>query len=113
MDCVFCRVLQNDINKQIIIKGNNVTAIKKPYTSKNVNFLIITNSHIINLKDYTPERHKEILSEIVEMANLLASKSKESRDWSMTINNGSKSNQTVFHLHAHISSNDSWSSWFY
>ena len=108
--CPFCEVLKSE--GQIILRGDKVTAIKKLYKSNNVNFLIVSNEHINNLKEYRSEEHKEILSEIVDMANKLASKSKNSGDWSMVINNGSHSNQTVFHLHAHISSGDSYRSWF-
>ena len=103
--CPFCSVLKDDKNNQIIEKGEHVTAIRKQYKSRNVNFLIISNIHHDNLKNMDDTG---ILKEIVCMANKLS----KGRDWSMTINNGKNSRQTVFHLHAHISSDEDSNLWF-
>jgi len=106
---VFCKILQDDKLNQIIMRGRYVTAIKKLYKPKNVDFLIIPNRHIVNLKEPIDMEYRDlVLSEIVDLANLLSG----GKDWSMHINNGANSNQTVFHLHAHITSNVLMSSWF-
>ena len=103
--CPFCTLLKNDTRNQILKRGKNVTAIKKLYDTTNVNFLIIPNKHIINLKD-TENNH--IITEIVDMANDISGE----KDWSMTINNGQLANQTIFHLHAHIKSSELMNKWF-
>jgi diadenosine tetraphosphate (Ap4A) HIT family hydrolase len=114
--CVFCEVLSDCHSKQIIKRGKLVTAIRKPYRSHKANFLIIANQHIVNLHD-TAIDTGAILAEMVKMANELAAQDQEPkkdkvegkpRDWSMRINNGKEADQTVFHLHAHIFSNEHW-----
>lgn len=105
--CPFCEILQNDKQNQIIMRGTYVTAIKKLYDSVNVNFLIIANSHITNLKENL-DKTDLIMSETIKMANQLP----KGLDWSMTINNGPHAKQTVFHLHTHITSNDRMDKWF-
>ncbi len=93
--CPFCQILQDDAKKQIIKRGVSFTAIRKLYTSKNVNFLVISNQHIPNLKDGHPPID---MNELVRFINELS----EGKDWSLKISNGSESGQDVFHFHAHI-----------
>lgn len=111
-NCPFCEVLLQDSRNQIIKRGTYVTAIEKLYPSRNVNFLIISNSHLENLKQFKKDDHAELLSEIVEMANELSKNSAGTGDWSIAINNGKNSRQTVFHLHAHITSDEARELWF-
>lgn len=93
--CPFCAVLKDDKNKQIIKRGEHFTAIRKLYTSKNVNFLVISNIHIENLKAGGVD-----VNEMVRFVNELSA----GKDWSTKISNGKVAGQEVFHLHAHISS---------
>lgn len=105
MKCSFCNVIESDVNNQIILKGKHVTAIRKLYKANNVNFLIISNEHIENMKDSScddKEKINNILCEIKDMANQLSG----GRDWSLKINNGSNASQTEFHFHAHIYSQE-------
>ena len=107
--CPFCQILEDDQLDQIIMRGENVTAIKKLYKPDNVDFLIIPNRHIVNLKDPQDREYRNVvLCEMVDMANMLS----QGRDWNIHINNGPKADQTVFHLHAHIRSNEPFKSWF-
>ena len=99
-ECPFCKIVAADGHTQIIKRGKHVTAIKKLVKQHPsvINYLIVSNEHIVNLKTATGEQTANIMAEIVELANELNS----NNDWSMTINNGRGSNQTVVHLHAHI-----------
>jgi diadenosine tetraphosphate (Ap4A) HIT family hydrolase len=101
--CPFCQILVDDAKNQIIERSEHFTAIRKPYFSKNVNFLIISNTHVPNLKG----------PEDIDMNAMVAFVKHLSggRDWSITINNGPKARQEVFHLHAHISSSEESKTW--
>jgi histidine triad (HIT) family protein len=103
-ECPFCNILLNDSKKQIIKQWPNFTAIRKLYDSKNVNFLIISNHHTPNLND--PNANVD-LNELTMCAKELAN----GKDWSIKINNGPKSGQDVFHIHAHIASYDDVRLW--
>lgn len=104
-DCVFCGILRDDQKKQIIKVGKHVTAIRKHYVSKNTNFMIITNDHYASSKDLkvvSDEKDKEIWLEILSMAQEIAG----NRGFGMKFSNGKAGGQTVFHLHAHIYSDE-------
>lgn len=107
-DCVFCKVLQDDVNKQIIAKSEHFTAIKKPYKSEEVNFLVISNHHVDNLLQ-TDEDGKEQISfdEMLKFVRRLAN----GKHWSIKISNGKNAGQDVFHFHAHINSFEKWDTW--
>ncbi|AYV76809.1 MAG: histidine triad (HIT) protein [Barrevirus sp.] len=109
MQCPFCEIIKDDKYGQIIWKGDKVSAIKKLCKPRNVNFLIISNEHIVNLKGSEAKEYKHsVVTEMVDLANFLS----KGKDWSIHINNGPKADQTVFHLHAHISSREPLESWF-
>lgn len=104
MSCPFCSILIDDKKHQVIFRGKHVTAIQKLYTSKNINFLIIANDHIVNYKETNDEQAAAIAAETISIAKQLLPKN----DWSLKLNNGKGSGQDVFHLHTHIYSFESW-----
>lgn len=110
--CPFCRIQEADPKNQILpgqthsLAGGSFLAIRKPYISKNVNFLVISKSHIQNLKNDEGDRQID-LNELTDFINKLSG----GRDWSMKINNGKNAGQEVFHFHAHISSDDKPETW--
>jgi diadenosine tetraphosphate (Ap4A) HIT family hydrolase len=111
-ECPFCSILADDKNNQIICRGKNFTAIRKLYHSNNVNFLIISNTHVKNLKT-TSENFgsidmNELIAFIVQLSKLGTPREK---DWSITSNNGENAGQTEFHFHVHISSCEDMSTW--
>jgi len=102
-NCPFCDIVKNDPKNQIIKRGTYVTAIRKLYKSNSVNFLIVSNNHIVNLKTGNNDTEiNNILSEMRAISNELSG----NKDWSIKINSGANAAQSVFHLHAHISSHD-------
>ena len=102
--CPFCKILANDEKNQIIMRGQNVTAIRKLYPSKNINFLIISNEQIKNYKELDDDQAAAIAAETVAMAKKLL----PNNDWSLKTNNGKGSSQDVFHLHTHVYSGQDW-----
>lgn len=115
-NCPFCQVLLDDKSNQIIKAGENFTAIRKLYSSKNVNFLVISTRHIKNLKpgnNLKTADDNQVITRIVDMNELtdFINELSEGRDWSMKINNGSKSGQEVFHFHAHVFSEEPAKTW--
>ena len=99
-------VLFDSKNQQKVVR------IKKLYKSDNVNFLIVSNKHFENMKslDFSIKEHAGVMIEMTKMANHLSKQRKQGTgDYSIIINNGKQSRQTVFHFHAHVSSEDkSW-----
>lgn len=111
-ECVFCNILKNDKDKQIIAEGNNCVAIRKLCRSKegysNVNFMIISKEHIRNLHDL---KDPNILINMIALAKKLSRKDGIERDFKIEITNGKSAGQTVFHLHIHVKSYED--RWFY
>lgn len=98
-----------DDQKQIILRGEHVTAIRKLRPTGNVNFLIIPNKHVVN---FTEPGTAHYAQHIVEMAQHLAATRKDQKSsggWVLKVNSGKSVGQSVFHLHAHIASTEpSW-----
>ena len=105
-NCPFCKILSTPDHPQIIEKGTYVTAIFKPYKSKNVNILIVSNDHLVNHKESTEEQSNNVMNETIQMSKRLF----HDIDWSIKNNNGANADQTVFHMHTHVYSMVNWPS---
>jgi histidine triad (HIT) family protein len=114
--CPFCVVLVNDELKQVIKSSKNFTAIRKLKQTRNVNFLIISNTHVKNLKMGSENSGTIDMNELIAFINQLSmmgpetNKQKE-KGWSIHINNGEEAGQEVFHFHAHITSQADRKTW--
>lgn len=102
--CVFCEILKDDLNNQIIKRGTNVTAIHKHYDSNNVNFLLVSNKHITSGRDLdmTDINQAKIWCEFLSAAKALSG----GKDFGLKFTSGPKAGQTVMHMHAHVYSYD-------
>jgi histidine triad (HIT) family protein len=106
-DCPFCKIVANDTQNQIIKEGADVMAIKKNRQTSRVDFLIIPKEHIINLKNCDPKKAGELFGKMMTIVQELARKSQQTGEFTLMINNGQASGQSVFHWHMHVKSPDS------
>jgi len=75
-----------------------------------VNILIIPKKHIINFKhlDFTDPYDATIVSKMVCMAQNISKQLTGTGDFWISVNNGAKAKQTVFHSHMHFKSWEQW-----
>jgi len=106
-DCPFCNIVAHDMQNQIIKEGPDVMAIRKNRTTSGVDFLMIPKEHIVNLKSYDPQKAEQLFGQMISIVQELAKQSQQTGEFTLTINNGAASYQTVFHWHVHVKSPDS------
>lgn len=108
-NCVFCNVVHDDVRGQVIDRSaqeKGFIAIKKPYFSKDVNFLVITTEHVDNLHTASGG-NKVDMNSLFDYVRFLAN----GKDFSCKVSNGKNAGQDVFHLHVHVNSYEPWNSW--
>ncbi len=72
--------------------------------------LIIPKKHIVNIKDLNQADPYDatIVSKMVAVAQMLAGRLQAPAEFSVLMNNGATSAQSVFHMHMHFRSPQRW-----
>jgi diadenosine tetraphosphate (Ap4A) HIT family hydrolase len=104
-NCGMCEMLHAPPpNAQMICENQEACAVIK-YGQRSfpflIDFLIVPKRHFQNMKD---EGAAKVLEAMTNLINFLAGKEGE---YTIKCNNGPSANQTLFHLHWHVSSTQS------
>ena len=102
MNCIFCKIVNEEIPADIIGENDHAMAFNDLNPKAPVHFLIIPKVHIENVLGFTND-NIHILGKMTELANEIAEDngiSKTGFRW--VINTGNDGGQTVFHLHLHL-----------
>ena len=93
------------IEKRKIKDSNGLFIFREP-----TDCLIIPKRHIVNIKDLdqTNPYDATIMSKMVAVAQMLSKLLYSPGDFTITMNNGKTSFQTVFHMHMHFKSPQQW-----
>ncbi len=109
-NCIFCQIIARKSPAIIVDETEDIIVIEKIPQRNPVDCLIIPKKHIENIKsiNFLDEKERDIFSKIGIKAKELTQKLTGNGHFSLSINNGAESLQTVFHIHAHFRSPDSW-----
>lgn len=107
---VFCDILSGKAPATIIYEDDDIIAIEKPAIRNPADCLIIPKKHIVNIKDLDQANTYDavIVSKMVAIAQMLSQRLCDPADFTITMNNGKTSAQTVFHMHMHFKSPQQW-----
>ena len=101
-DCIFCKIIRNEIPTQMVLKNDVVVAFKDIRPQAPVHFLIVPVKHIRSINDL--EDHDQgIVSDMIMAARQLAKQeSIASSGYKIQFNVEKGGGQEVFHLHMHL-----------
>lgn len=101
-DCIFCQIINKQIDSEIIFENNNLIVFKDIHPQAPVHLLIIPKKHIISLAELE-EGDQALMGEIIYQAKLLAQKYKiADGGYKLIANTGPDGGQIVNHLHFHL-----------
>lgn len=100
-DCIFCRIISQEIPSKIIRETESVIVLKDIAPKAPIHFLIIPKKHIQDLAS-CDQQDQSILSDILMMAQMLSKDIPEAANFKLMMNNGHSAGQRVFHLHFHF-----------
>jgi histidine triad (HIT) family protein len=102
MDCLFCKIIAQDIPAQIIYEDEHVIAFNDINPQAPLHFLVIPKKHISTLNDIT-EEDRELLGHMILTAGKIALNQGAAEDGYRTVFNcNSHGGQTVYHIHLHV-----------
>ena len=99
MNCIFCKIIANEIPCQQVYEDEHVMAFNDIAPVSPIHILIVPKAHVSSLSD-TDENSvllQHILSTVIKIA-----KSLDITDYRVVTNIGPLSGQTVRHLHFHL-----------
>jgi len=101
MDCIFCKIANNQIEAKIVFSDEKVIAFKDLNPQAPTHILIIPKKHINSLSA-ADSSDIELLGHIQYIASLIAKNLKIEDGFRLVTNNGKKAGQSIDHLHYHL-----------
>ena len=102
MDCIFCRIINGEIQSDILYQDEEVIAIRDINPQAPTHLLVLPKSNIASLAQLGADQ-KPLLGHLVHVANELAKKEGVSdKGYRLVINSGAEAGQEVPHLHLHL-----------
>ena len=102
MDCIFCRIIADQIPGDIIYQDKELVAFRDIHPVAPTHVLIVPKKHIPDLI-HLSEADLPIITRMVKAANQLAKQEGISQSgYRLVINCGTDAGQVVPHLHMHL-----------
>jgi len=101
--CVFCKIINREIDSEIIFENDNIIAIKDINPKAPIHLLIIPKKHIKSVKELQ-DNDKELMGELILAAKNIG-KEKNLEGYKLVFNVGRKAGQIIDHIHMHLLSN--------
>lgn len=101
MGCLFCKIINKEINSSIVFEDDRVLAIHDINPLAPVHVLLMPKKHVANL-DEISENDIELLGYIQYRAREIARELNLDGNFRIMSNCGQKAGQVIFHLHYHL-----------
>ena len=100
-DCLFCKIIANEIPSSKVYEDDELFAFKDLYPKADVHILVIPKLHIESLDDLTGG-HQNLIAKMMLKLPELARDQGLNDGFRTIINTGPGGGQEVGHLHMHI-----------
>jgi len=101
-NCIFCDIIEGNLNAEIVYDSENVFAFKDISPQAPVHVLIIPKKHIPTLNDIKAE-DRLLIGEMFLVAQEIAKKFSLSNNGYRTVFNCNRdAGQAVYHIHLHL-----------
>lgn len=102
MDCLFCKINDNEIPADRVFEDDKVLAFRDLHPQAPVHILIIPRKHISTINEI-PEDDKALIGHMILTAsNLAADEGIDKSGYRLIMNCNQEGGQTVFHIHLHL-----------
>ena len=100
-DCLFCRIVNKDVNAQVVLDRDDVLAFRDVNPQAPTHVLVIPKEHIPSL-EALGDQHGTLLASLVGAANEVAREDGVAGAYRLVTNIGRGAGQSVDHLHLHV-----------
>ncbi len=97
--CIFCKIVEKKVPAKYLYQSENLVVIPDINPAADVHLLIIPKEHIPTFTDIK-RKHKNLISEMIEVAQKFIKEKGIEKKYKMIFNGGSF--QLIDHLHWHL-----------
>lgn len=102
MNCLFCKIVKNEITAKIVHRDDLVVAFEDINPQAPHHILVVPQKHISTLNELTPEDNT-LMGHMIQTAKTLANKFNIAEEgYRLVVNCNRNAGQTVFHIHLHL-----------
>ena len=103
-ECVFCKIINKEIPKEIIFEDDLVLAFNDIFPVASTHILIIPKEHISSINELTDnDKYEKLMGRLIMVAKKLAEKEGiAEKGYKLLIRNGKEGGQEVPHIHLHL-----------
>ena len=101
MDCLFCKIASKEIPSEVIYEDDHVLAFLDVHPLTEGHTLIVPKKHVENIIDLPEDEVAPVFSAVKKVTELLEKKLAP-KGFTIGINHGRISGQTIDHLHIHV-----------
>lgn len=101
MTTIFGKILKGELPAEKVFENERIIAIKDIHPIAPIHILIIPKKEIPNLQSVQPE-DLSLISEMISVAQTLATRFEISDNYRLLTNNGELAGQTILHVHFHL-----------
>ena len=101
-DCVFCKIVKDEVKASIVYRDERVTAFRDIHPVAPTHILIIPNKHIDSVNQLQVQDEPLIGHMFMVGREIAAQENIHQGGYRIIVNTGAHGGQTIFHLHMHL-----------
>ena len=101
-DCLFCKILKNEIPSEKVFENENVYAFKDIYPQAKEHYLFIHKAHTSNINDMADHQTEHVGDIFRAISIFTKEQNLVENGFRVVTNCGPDAGQTVFHTHFHV-----------
>lgn len=102
MDCIFCKIANNEIPATIVYQDDDVVAFKDLNPQAPTHTLVVPRKHIPTLNDVTAGDAELVGKMVLAASKIAADSGHADAGYRLVLNCNQDGGQTVFHIHCHV-----------
>jgi histidine triad (HIT) family protein len=102
MDCIFCKIVSNQIPAKKVYEDEQVIALEDIAPVAPVHILIVPKKHLVNVLDLEPADHALVGHIHAVAAHIARERGIAENGFRIVTNTNAGAGQSVFHIHFHL-----------
>lgn len=100
-ECLFCSIIAGELPAEVVLRNDDVIAIRDLHPQAPVHVLVIPIRHFRNLQELSAQA-PELAPKLIDGAAQVAAEAGLADAYRLVFNTGSSVGQSVFHVHGHV-----------